>query len=57
MRVGFYLFIKASLKTSPNDKLLPSFKRGEYTYSNKLIILDTIIYLFIYFGKLYNLRQ
>ena len=40
IEVGFFK-IEAPLKSSPNDKILPSSKDGEYTYSNQLINLET----------------
>ena len=54
IKLGLVFFIKPPLKLSPNEKILPSFKRG-YNYGNQLTNLGTIILWF--FGKLCNLRQ
>ena len=38
--------MEPQLKSSPNDKMLSSFKKGQYTYSNPLTYLETIILWF-----------
>ena len=43
IKLRLVFLIELPLKSSPNDKILPSFKRGPYTYSNQITNLETII--------------